>query len=771
MKTSIATLALIAAGGLSVAAPLALAQTPAVVLHGPAPEAASAPTSVPSLIKFSGTALADDGKPLGSPSSMNFLIFSDQEGGEPLFTESQDVPVDGTGRYSVELGATLPNGIPAEVFSNGQARWLEIQIAGQNPQPRVLLISVPYALKAGDASTLGGLPASAFALAGSIRSTAAAVPALVTNGTTPAAGSSVTTTGGVSGYLPIFSGASTIADSNLFQNTTGVGIGITSPGALLDVGGASFFRGNLQMLNKGAATAAAAVPSNLFMLNSSAWNSASNSTVSPRFAWQTVPAANNTSAPTATLQLLSSTTAAAPADTGFYFNPDGTVHFVANQTFPGTGAITGITAGTGLTGGGTSGNVTLGIDTTKIPQLAAATNAFTGNQSIGGTLAVTNNASVTGVLSAGGVNTGAVTATTGQFTNSLTASGVVVPPVSPSTPFTGSTSFPLDLQGSSFNYSSYTPVTQTFRWQVEPTWNDSDINSGKLNLLIGAGSTAPQESGLSIDGGGNFSVRTVSAGSMAATGNINAGTLTVAQPAGTIASPELVIQADENGAARTAASQLVIQGASDPGQQLLIGEITTANTTAGGSAGTIQSTWNGVENTPLLLNPNGGNVYIQTQPGTGGPLVVGQGAGAAVADGWYTYSSRRFKTNIQPLHDALGKVEQLRGVSYTLKATGKQEIGVIAEEVGAVVPEVVKYEPNGKDATGVDYERLTALLIESTKQQQREIDQLSAKLNVAVRRINAQQTQLRHQAATINALASQVRAATPTLEVASARPN
>jgi hypothetical protein len=48
---------------------------------------------------------------------------------------------------------------------------------------------------------------------------------------------------------------------------------------------------------------------------------------------------------------------------------------------------------------------------------------------------------------------------------------------------------------------------------------------------------------------------------------------------------------------------------------------------------------------------------------------------------------------------------------------------VIAEEVGKVVPEVVSYEKNGKDATGVDYSRLTALLIEATKQQQVQIQQ------------------------------------------------
>ena len=53
---------------------------------------------------------------------------------------------------------------------------------------------------------------------------------------------------------------------------------------------------------------------------------------------------------------------------------------------------------------------------------------------------------------------------------------------------------------------------------------------------------------------------------------------------------------------------------------------------------------------------------------------------------------------------------------------------MIAEEVGAVVPEVVSYEKNGKDASGVDYGRLTALLIEAVKQQQREIFALRTQL-------------------------------------------
>ncbi len=72
----------------------------------------------------------------------------------------------------------------------------------------------------------------------------------------------------------------------------------------------------------------------------------------------------------------------------------------------------------------------------------------------------------------------------------------------------------------------------------------------------------------------------------------------------------------------------------------------------------------------------------------------------------------------------MAKVQRLRGVYYDWKANGQHDIGLIAEEVGEVIPEVVTYEENGKDASSVDYPRLVALLIEAVKEQQKEIAEL-----------------------------------------------
>ncbi|MBI2501997.1 MAG: tail fiber domain-containing protein [Candidatus Latescibacteria bacterium] len=99
-----------------------------------------------------------------------------------------------------------------------------------------------------------------------------------------------------------------------------------------------------------------------------------------------------------------------------------------------------------------------------------------------------------------------------------------------------------------------------------------------------------------------------------------------------------------------------------------------------------------------------------------------------IADAWTVYSSRRWKTNIQTLKNPIGKVQRLRGVSYQWKADGKQDVGLIAEEVGQVIPEVVAYEENGKDAKSVDYARLVAVLIEAVKEQQKEIEALKARV-------------------------------------------
>jgi len=90
----------------------------------------------------------------------------------------------------------------------------------------------------------------------------------------------------------------------------------------------------------------------------------------------------------------------------------------------------------------------------------------------------------------------------------------------------------------------------------------------------------------------------------------------------------------------------------------------------------------------------------------------------------FSGSSKRWKRNIRTIKGALSKVIRLRGISYNRQNDDKQNIGLVAEEVGEVIPEIVAYEENGKDAQGLDYSRLVAVLIEAVKEQQSQIEEL-----------------------------------------------
>jgi hypothetical protein len=141
---------------------------------------------------------------------------------------------------------------------------------------------------------------------------------------------------------------------------------------------------------------------------------------------------------------------------------------------------------------------------------------------------------------------------------------------------------------------------------------------------------------------------------------------------------------------------------------------------AGGTGGASGQSGN------VIVVPTGGRVGIgETNPGNTLEVKVG---GTTLADHWTTRSSRRFKANIYRLEGALQKVERLQGVSYQDKTDGTHEIGLVAEDVNRVVPEVVSRDKDTHEVQGVDYSRLAALLIEAVKSQQVEIRQLKVRI-------------------------------------------
>ena len=287
------------------------------------PAAASANAAVPSMVNFSGVLTGVNNKPLTGTVGVTFYLYQESQGGSPLWMETQNVQPDKAGHYSVALGSTSSQGLPANVFASGEARWLGVQVQGQAEQPRVLLMSVPYALKALDAETIGGRPASSFMLAPT--SSAGGKNANVPPGTI--------TGSGTADFVPLFTGTTTIGNSKIFQTVGGnVGIGTTTPAAKLDVAGTGDVRDTLTLFPK-----------------------------------LTHPSLS-------------------VHGTAFQVSNTGNVTFIAGQTFPGTGTVTSVGSGAGLTGGPITHSGTLSIKT------GGVTNAMLANSS----LTVTANSPLTG---------------------------------------------------------------------------------------------------------------------------------------------------------------------------------------------------------------------------------------------------------------------------------------------------------------------------------------------------------------------------------------
>jgi hypothetical protein len=105
-------------------------------------------------------------------------------------------------------------------------------------------------------------------------------------------------------------------------------------------------------------------------------------------------------------------------------------------------------------------------------------------------------------------------------------------------------------------------------------------------------------------------------------------------------------------------------------------------------------------------------------------------AGAATFNNDVTaFSDRRLKTDIEPITNALPKVMRMQGVYYKRNDVedAREQVGVIAQDMETIVPEVVLTADDEMQTKSVDYGKLCAVLIESIKELKAEIDELKKK--------------------------------------------
>jgi hypothetical protein len=465
------------------------------------------------------------------------------------------------------------------------------------------------------------------------------------------------------------------------------------------------------------------------------------------------------------------------------------------------GQITGVTAGTDLTGGGTSGNVTLNLNTAKVPQLATA-NTFTGNQTVNGNL------SATGSVTGSGFDIGGEPIAFGSyslansflgFAGNSTMTGNYNAAVGALALGANTTGGGNTAAGTLALYSNTTGGVNT----ASGNGSLSDNTSGNYNTASGGAALQTNTTGSYNTAGGEASGYTVDSSYITGSFNTFLGfgsslTTGTFSNATAIGSNAVVSESNALVLGSFAASPMcklngcsntnVGIGTSAPGHLLdVAGTVAVDSTGLNNGTNFIDLTFglNAGEgmSSSRTAGPNQygidlftdfarrisieqhGNVGI----GTTSPdnlLTVNGSADKPGGGSWGTYSDGRLKNLNGSFNSGLSQVLKLNPVRYRYKSDNalgirdtEEHIGVVAQDVQRVIPEAVT--ENGKGYLLVNNDPIIWSMLNAIKEQQRQFEQ--------------QQAVLRTQAADIRSLKSELQATRQALQkvraqVASAQP-
>ena len=386
---------------------------------------------------------------------------------------------------------------------------------------------------------------------------------------------------------------------------------------------------------------------------------------------------------------------------------------VATSASPTFASVTHSTSG--VFNGATSGAITVQAAAT------AGTNTLTLPATTGTVITTGDSATVTNAMLAGSIADSKLStiSTAGKVSNSATTAA------------SANTASAIVARDASGNFTAGT-ITAALTG-----------NAGTATTL----QTARAINGVSFNGSADVTVHTAGTGiSISGTTVTNAGvTSAVAGTYITVSGATGAVTIGTNATNLNTASTLVARDASG---NFTAGTVTAALTGNASTATTLQTARaiNGVSfngSADVTVHTAGTGISISgttvtNSLSTGGGSIGGAIAvtGAITATGEITayYSDENLKTDIVEIEDPIAKVMSLRGVTFrpnetalALGITDKEEVGVIAQEVEAVLPQLVCPSAFAGYKT-VKYEKLTALLIEAVKAQQLQIDALTAQI-------------------------------------------